>query len=103
MNQKNTFAINQKIHGRMPTIKKWANNDSKDEIEPIGETIPFEGVMKRILGDGKVETFQLTKPINIETEATQTARGKRDLLVELGDIISVNDLPGWDIKLMPSD
>lgn len=94
MNLQNTFAIDQKIHGRMPIIKKWATLDFKDEIEPIGETIFFEGIVKRISDDGKVKTFQLTKPINLESEATQKARKKGESLVEVGDVISVNDATG---------
>jgi hypothetical protein len=104
MNQQDTFEIGQKIHGRMPIATIWATNPgAKDKIEPIGKIITFKGVVKRISEDEKVKTFQLTKPINSKTEATQKTREGEALPVEVGDIISVDDSPGWDIQLMPSD
>lgn len=48
MNQQNTFSVNQKIHGEMPSQTIWATNpgSKNDELNPIGETIPFEGVVR---------------------------------------------------------
>ncbi len=103
MNQQNTFSVNQKIHGEMPSQTIWATNPGSqdDKLNSLKETIPFEGIVKQLTNDNKGKTFQLTSPINPETEATQKAREKGDLLVEVGDIISVDDSPGWDIKPMP--
>ena len=104
MNQQNTFSVNQKIHGEMPSQTIWATNpgSKNDELNPIGETIPFEGVVRQVSDEDKVKTFQLTKPINLKTDATQKTGEGEALPVELGDIISVDDSPKWDIKPMPN-
>jgi hypothetical protein len=66
-----------------------------DGVAPIS----FEGVVTRVSSDGKVQQFQLTKPINPENSETKQAR-KEGFLVDVGSIICTNSQDGWEIRLL---
>ncbi|MFB2970781.1 hypothetical protein ACE1CD_17565 [Aerosakkonema sp. BLCC-F183] len=103
MQYKDKFDLGQKIYGEMPFRKPFTLSSAyPDRMEPFVEAIPFEGVVTQISSDGKVKKFRLTKAINIENESTKKSREEGTLLGDVGDTITVNDSPGWNIRALTS-